>query len=128
VTDKVIDASAICAVVFNESKQSDVERRLHAVRLHAPALIDFEVASTCLKKIRSRPADQDDVMRLYNNFQNFTISKAAIDLTEAVVLAEQFNLSAYDASYLWLARELGAELVTLDARLERAAAALQSSS
>ena len=31
------------------------------------------------------------------------------------------GLSSYDASYLWLARRLGAELVTLDARLAAAA-------
>ena len=29
-------------------------------------------------------------------------------------------VTAYDASYLWLARRLGAELVTLDAALLRA--------
>ena len=37
-----------------------------------------------------------------------------------VVLAESSGLSAYDASYLWLARHLGAGLVTLDRRLAAA--------
>jgi len=35
-------------------------------------------------------------------------------------LAERMKLSLYDASYLWLAHALGAELVTLDDRLARA--------
>jgi predicted nucleic acid-binding protein len=37
-------------------------------------------------------------------------------------LAESTGLTAYDASYLWLARELSAELVTLDGQLAKAAA------
>jgi predicted nucleic acid-binding protein len=38
-------------------------------------------------------------------------------------LAVMTGLSAYDASYLWLARRLGAELVTLDKQLAKAEAA-----
>jgi len=34
------------------------------------------------------------------------------------------GLTAYDASYLWVARQIGAELVTLDKELNRAAALL----
>jgi predicted nucleic acid-binding protein len=37
-----------------------------------------------------------------------------------VLLAEHNELTAYDASYLWLARRLEAELVTLDQGLEDA--------
>jgi predicted nucleic acid-binding protein len=49
-----------------------------------------------------------------------------VDLGEAIVLAERTKLSLYDAGYLWLARALGAELVTLDDRLTRPDEALGS--
>ena len=39
---------------------------------------------------------------------------------DVVLTARATGLSAYDASYLWLAGFLGADLVTLDARLARA--------
>jgi predicted nucleic acid-binding protein len=35
-------------------------------------------------------------------------------------LAAATGLTAYDASYLWLARRLGADLVTLDKQLAKA--------
>jgi len=38
-------------------------------------------------------------------------------------LALETGLTVYDASYLWLARRLGAELVTLDKALDAAARA-----
>ena len=45
-------------------------------------------------------------------------------LVQVLALASATGLTAYDASYLWLARRLGAPLVTLDAQLARAAAGL----
>jgi predicted nucleic acid-binding protein len=47
----------------------------------------------------------------------------AVDHDAVFELAKQTGLTAYDASYLWLAQELGAELVTLDGQLASAAAA-----
>ena len=44
----------------------------------------------------------------------------AVDHRNALVLAEQTGLTAYDASYLWLAEALDAELVTLDRALAAA--------
>ena len=40
-----------------------------------------------------------------------------------VELALETGLTAYDASYLWLARQFGADLVTLDKALDKAATA-----
>ncbi len=44
----------------------------------------------------------------------------AIDHAATLDLAEAAGLTAYDASRLWLARSLGAELVTLDRKLAAA--------
>lgn len=46
-----------------------------------------------------------------------------MDHDAVVGIALAAGLSAYDASHLWLAEQLGAELVTLDRKLEAAALA-----
>ena len=43
-----------------------------------------------------------------------------IDLTQVLSLALQYKLSAYDASYLWLAAELKAPLAMFDEKLAAA--------
>jgi len=45
-----------------------------------------------------------------------------VDHDEVIRLARANNLTAYDASYLWLAQRLKAELVTLDNKMKEAAA------
>ncbi|MHB8529918.1 MAG: PIN domain-containing protein, partial [Caulobacteraceae bacterium] len=55
--------------------------------------------------------------------ERFDIQELTVDQDAVVRLAAKTGLSTYDASYLWLSRRHGAELVTLDRRLADAAAA-----
>jgi len=48
------------------------------------------------------------------------IKEIQVPPEDLVEVARRTGLTAYDAAYLWLARELGAALVTLDDRLEAA--------
>jgi predicted nucleic acid-binding protein len=122
VTDKVVDASAIVALLFNELTREEILPRLRHATLFAPSLIKFEVANVCLKKIRAAafPAERQALLAAFSLLDALSISLETVNLEAAVVLAEQTKLSLYDASYLWLARALGAELVTLDEKLARA--------
>jgi predicted nucleic acid-binding protein len=119
--DKVVDASAIAAIAFNEPTRATIESKLASAVCYAPEFIDVELASTCLKKIRLGVYSRDVLLSMYSAFGRVPINRVKVDLPAAIVLAEQKNLSLYDASYLWLAQSRGVELVTLDARLAKAA-------
>ena len=119
-TDKVVDASAIVAVLFNELTREQIVPRLRDATLRAPSLIGFEVANACLKKIRAAPAERQALLEAFSLLDALLISPVTVDLDAAIILAERTKLSLYDASYLWLARTLSAELVTLDDKLARA--------
>ena len=125
-TDKVVDASAVVALLFNERARDTVAARLRDASLYAPNLIGFEVANACLKKMRASPSEREALLRAFSLFDRLSIALEPTDVAATIVMAEQTKLSVYDASYLWLARALDAELVTLDARLARAAGQLRS--
>jgi predicted nucleic acid-binding protein len=121
VTDKVADASAIAAILFLEPGYEAMEEALSGCELYAPALIQFELANVCLKKIKTRPAERDDLLAAFASFAEMGVRGRDIDFVEAIQLAQAGQLSLYDASYLWLAQSMGAELVTLDKRLGQVA-------
>ncbi|MBV9289542.1 MAG: type II toxin-antitoxin system VapC family toxin [Hyphomicrobiales bacterium] len=118
---KVVDASAIAALLFGEPEADQVAKRLEGERMAAPALISFELANVCLFKIRRRPDQRPALMAAFRLRVRLGVEEIAVDHAKAVELAALTGLTADDASYLWLARELDAELVTLDRRLEKAA-------
>ena len=120
---KVVDASALAALLFGEPDGAIVADRLRGAELIAPALLQFEVANTCIKKIRRHPAQRNALIAAFGMLGRMNVGIVEVEQEEAIVLAERSGLSAYDASYLWLARESRSELVTLDARLEAASAA-----
>jgi predicted nucleic acid-binding protein len=114
---KVIDASALAALLFGEPEAERVVARLRGGRLVAPALLLFEVASVCLKKIKRHPEMRGRLLEAYALRTHAGIDEVEVTLDQVIGLAEQNDLTCYDASYLWLALQLEAELVTLDEKL-----------
>ena len=124
--DKVVDCSALAAVLLDETPADIVSARLKEQRLLAPALLPFEMVSVCWKKAKKYPEKIDIFLAAVDRFCRIPIQIVEIDFRAILPLAQRHRLTTYDASYLWLALELGVELVTLDAELGRAyAAALQ---
>lgn len=120
---KVIGASALAAIIFEGAEAEHVLSRVQGYELIAPALLRFELANTCVKKVRREPAAAREMMiSQHSHALRLPIQEHGVKMDEVVALAERLNLSAYDASYLWLAQSLGLELVTLDRRLEKATA------
>jgi predicted nucleic acid-binding protein len=118
---RVVDASAVGAVLFGEPDGVVVVERLRGAGLIAPALLPFEVANICLKKVRRHPNRRDVLLAAFGMFERMEISVVEVDHGDVLALAERSGLTAYDASYLWLARRMSSELVTLDRQLEAAA-------
>jgi len=117
----VLDASALAALLFGEPEGPAVAGRISDVRLTAPALLDFELANVCRTKIKRHPEQRAALLAALDLRERMSIDLLAVDHPAVVALALATGLTAYDASYLWLARQLDAGLVTLDRRLAAAA-------
>ncbi len=122
---RVVDASALAAVLFGEPAGEVIVRQLESVRLVAPALLDFELANICATKIRRNPQQQSGLTAAFKRRLRLPIEAVKVDYDGVLALATQTRLTAYDASYLWLTRRLGARLITLDRQLAEADALLQ---
>jgi len=122
----VVDASAFAAFVFQEPEGGAIATRLNGASLFAPTLLKFELASVARKKMRAQPARASRILMALATAleERWGIVWCDVDPTEAVLVANATGLTTYDAAYLWLAGSLGADLVTLDARLATAGAAL----
>jgi predicted nucleic acid-binding protein len=123
---KVVDASALAAMLFGEAEATQIAARLRDHSLFATGILSFEIANVCLTKIRRSPLLRDALLLGFATYGEMGIETLDIDPTEMLMTAEAHGLSSYDASYLCLARRLRAELVTLDKKLEAAANAVLS--
>jgi len=118
---KVVDASALGALAFGEPESETVAKQLSTSTLVAPQLLWFELASIAYKKAAKHPGLVDQIREAFRMAGQLAIEILAVDHLDVIDLAMQMRLTTYDASYLWLARKTGGELVTLDKRLSKAA-------
>jgi predicted nucleic acid-binding protein len=118
----VLDASAAIDWLLQTSEGKTIEQRIYSRNetLHAPHLLDLEVAQVLRRLVRERivPAQRadeaiDDLLDLrINRYPHFVFLPRIWQLRQ--------NLSAYDAAYIALAEKLGAHLITRDSRLASA--------
>jgi predicted nucleic acid-binding protein len=119
----VVDASALATIVFLEPDAAAARDRLKRHQLAAPRLLVYELMNAAVKKLRRHPGQAALIRGGLSKAlsEEFDISWSDVDADGVLDLSTETGLTAYDASYLWLARYLRAELVTFDSALETAA-------
>jgi predicted nucleic acid-binding protein len=115
----VVDASAVAAVLFHEPDGATIDAHTEGETLIAPHLIDFELANICWKRMRREPNNVPALLTMLAGLKSVGIKRVTVPPTEVAELALRTGLTAYDASYLWLAMSRDVELVTLDNQLAR---------
>jgi predicted nucleic acid-binding protein len=117
----VVDCSVIAAALFAEAAADEAVALTAAFHLHAPALIAYELCQVAMTKLRRGEAAAGALQAQLVDFEAAAIELCDVSLPAVLALAQRYGLSADDASYLWLAAELRAPLVTFDRRLGLAA-------
>ena len=116
----VIDASALVELVLHTTRARAVDQAIGAKDMVAPDVVNLEVLSTLrrlertgkLSAQRANQAVDDLVHAAVRRFATLPLLPAAWTL--------RANVTASDACYVALARDLGCALVTGDLRLSRA--------
>jgi len=122
-TIKVIDASALAAICSMPAGDK-VATQIEDCELVAPSPLAYEMANVCWIKLRRNPHQRHALLDALLT-PGLAPQTLDVDHHAVVELAMLTGLTTCDASYLWLARDLGVELVTLDRRLAEAAEKFQ---
>lgn len=117
-----MDASALLELLLQTPRAARVEPffRSSSHDVHAPALIDVEVASALRRGLLNGDLDRPRAEQVLEDLADLPLAlhehlpllRRALDLHE--------NVSSYDAMYVALAEELRAPLLTADGRLAKA--------
>ena len=113
----VADASAAVAALLNAGP---ARQTLSEQQLHAPHLIDTEIANALRGKVRSGELAARAGWVALDTFRRLGLTRYPGSGLLERVWELRDNLSAYDATYVALAEELACVLVTADGRLSRA--------
>jgi predicted nucleic acid-binding protein len=118
----VVDASVVIEVLLNTSAGTQLAERLFnpGETLHAPHLLDIEVAQVLRRYMRTRELDAARGLQALDDLVDFPLTRYPHDLFLRRIWELRHNITAYDAAYIVLAETLGASLLTRDAALASA--------
>lgn len=116
----VLDASAALELLLQTAAAQSIAARISGETLHAPHLIDIEVAQT-LRRIAA--TNQTSVRRCetaLNDWLALPVTRYPHSALLPRVWMLRANIAAYDAIYVALAEALAAPLITHDGKLANA--------
>lgn len=118
--DSVADASIIAAIAFGEPEADEASSLINGANLYAPSILAYELTNVARTKSARYPDQVEEIASALESALSLDLQWVDVDHIAVLRLALATDLSAYDASYLYVARTLGISLVTFDNRLSRA--------
>jgi predicted nucleic acid-binding protein len=116
----VVESSAMVDALVGDPANPDLLALLADEDLHAPALLDFEVASALRGHLLGGKLDPVRLDEAVAEFAAFHIERHQMTDLLGHMLDLRDNFTVYDAAYLVLARALEAPVVSADAKLKEA--------
>ena len=124
----VIDASIALAWCFPDENSDYADGVLVALEgktILVPAVWSLELCNAVLVGERKKRLHKPEILRFTTLLEGLSVQEDVQSVGDHVnnvlPLAQQYNLSAYDAAYLELAIRHSAPLATLDSKLGKAA-------
>lgn len=125
--DIVIDTSALVAVIAGEPERNWIVGLTAGNTLIGPGSIPWEMGNAFSAMLKQGRLALHDAREGIEIFQNIPIRYPKVDFANAITIAKQHNMYAYDAYFLDIAIRHGAPLITLDRKLMAAAKSMDIS-
>ena len=117
----VIESSAMVDALVGDPANPGLLALLADEELHAPALLDFEVASALRGHVLGGKLDPARLDEAVEDFIAFRIERHPMTGLLGHMLDLRDTFTVYDAAYLVLAQALETTIVSADAKLREAA-------
>ncbi len=118
----VIDSSAALELLLDTARGRRLNERIRAesVEIHAPHLVDLEIAQVLRRYVLRGTLDAARGMRALRHWRSLQVERYEHRRFLDRVWELRHNVSAYDAVYVALAEALSTVLLTADRRLAAA--------
>lgn len=112
-----MESSAIVDALVDDPANPELLALIADSELHAPSLIDYEVASALRGHVLGGKLADTQLEDATEDFSALRIERYPLSTMMRAVLELRENFTVYDAAYVVLAQALEAPLVTADTKL-----------
>ncbi len=113
----VADASALLAVVLNESDRDWIIGKTTGRSVISPEVLPYEIGNALIAMKRRGHLNDREILRAFDLSQRIAVRLVSVKIHEAIKIAMRFHIYAYDAYYLQCCMENKLPLISLDDRM-----------
>ena len=120
----IADTNTFLAVTLHEPERDKIIRLTLGHDLIAPDILPFEIGNALSAMLKRRRLEPEDLLSVWDATQQIPVDLRNVNIRDALKVASQFNIYAYDAYFLVCAISLRCPLMTLDRRMIEVAQSL----
>ena len=120
-SDFVVDASVIIAVIANEPEKDQLIQLTKGADLLAPASIHWEIGNAFSAMIKRDRITIKQALSALEIYHQIPIRYTEVELEKTLLIVAEHRIYAYDAYLIRCAIKYNSVLITLDQKLARVA-------
>lgn len=117
----VSDTNILLAVIFNEPERDNIVQLTSGNDAIAPEILPYEVGNALSAMIKRKQITHKEALLAQKSIGSIPVRLVSVDVSEALKLAIDFNIYAYDAYFLQCAINQSCPLLTLDKGMKKVA-------
>lgn len=117
----VSDTNIFLAVALNEPEKENIIQLTSKTHAISPEILPYEVGNALSAMVKQKQLKRNEALSAFEAVNSISVRLVAVDIPQALELALEHNIYAYDAYFLQCARQLSCPLITLDKRMKQVA-------
>ncbi len=117
----VSDTNILLAVVLDEPEKENIIQLTSKANAISPEILPYEVGNALSAMVKRNKLTKDEALLAFEGVKSIPVRLVSIDIRQALKLALEYNIYAYDAYFLQCAKQLSCPLITLDKRMKQVA-------
>ena len=120
----VSDTNIFLAVVLDEPEKGHIIELTSESSALAPEILLYEIGNVLTAMVKREQLTDNQALTALKLAHRIPVRLIAVDIQQALKLAFEFKIYAYDAYFLQCAKSLSCPLITLDKGMKQVAMAL----
>ncbi len=117
----ISDTNIFLAVVLDEPEKDWIIEITEGMDTLAPEILPYEIGNALSAMIKRKQILNDEAFFAQRASGSIPVRLLNVDVHEALKIAIEFNIYAYDAYFLQCAKSMSCPLLTLDKRMKKVA-------
>jgi predicted nucleic acid-binding protein len=113
----VSDASVFLSVALMENDRGWIIEKTSGCSIISPEILPYEIGNALIAMNRKGRLSDREILRAFDIAQKIPVRLVPVRISDAMKIAVQFNIYAYDAYYIRCCIENKLALISLDNRM-----------